>query len=182
MTVRANKPAFSIREKLKELDYAHVPYEKMPAGSVIQVVRGWTQTVDTSTAADTYRDTGLESTINLKFKNSKILIIVTQSIGALGNGTSSLWADIRLQKTVDGVTSTIYANTSNSTVHALSTFYIPGPDFNYGEHSFTEIDSPNTLNSITYKTQYTISSSGGGQVRAQPDAASSTMILMEIVQ
>ena len=39
MTVRANKPAFSIREKLKELDYAHVPYDKMPAGSVIQVVR-----------------------------------------------------------------------------------------------------------------------------------------------
>tara|TARA_B100001094_G_C17926772_1_gene668689 strand:- start:310 stop:834 length:525 start_codon:yes stop_codon:yes gene_type:complete len=36
MTVRANKPEFNIREKLKSLDYAHVPYEKMPAGSVIQ--------------------------------------------------------------------------------------------------------------------------------------------------
>jgi hypothetical protein len=36
MTVRANKPAFNIREKLKELDYSHVPYDKMPAGSVIQ--------------------------------------------------------------------------------------------------------------------------------------------------
>ena len=37
MTVRANKPAFNVREKLKELDYSHLPYEKMPAGSVIQV-------------------------------------------------------------------------------------------------------------------------------------------------
>ena len=37
MTVRANKPAFNVREKLKELDYAHVPYHKMPPGSVIQV-------------------------------------------------------------------------------------------------------------------------------------------------
>ena len=37
MTVRANKPAFNVREKLKELDYSHIPYEKMPAGSVIQV-------------------------------------------------------------------------------------------------------------------------------------------------
>ena len=36
MTVRANKPAFNIREKIKELDYSHVPYDKMPAGSVIQ--------------------------------------------------------------------------------------------------------------------------------------------------
>ena len=39
MTVRANKPEFNIREKLKSLDYGNVPYEKMPAGSVIQVVQ-----------------------------------------------------------------------------------------------------------------------------------------------
>ena len=38
MTVRANKPAFNIREKIKELDYSEVPYEKMPPGSVIQYV------------------------------------------------------------------------------------------------------------------------------------------------
>lgn len=37
MTVRANKPEFNIREKLKSLDYSHIPYEKMPAGSVIQM-------------------------------------------------------------------------------------------------------------------------------------------------
>ena len=35
MTVRANKPSFNVREKLKSLDYSHVPYEKMPEGSVI---------------------------------------------------------------------------------------------------------------------------------------------------
>tara|TARA_B100002019_G_scaffold4628_1_gene3830 strand:- start:1429 stop:1983 length:555 start_codon:yes stop_codon:yes gene_type:complete len=35
MTVRANKPAFNVREKLKSLDYSLVPYEKMPEGSVI---------------------------------------------------------------------------------------------------------------------------------------------------
>ena len=37
MTVRVNKSSFNIREKLSELDYGHVPYEKMPAGSIIQV-------------------------------------------------------------------------------------------------------------------------------------------------
>ena len=35
MTVRANKPEFNIREKLKSLDYAQVPYDKMPLGSCI---------------------------------------------------------------------------------------------------------------------------------------------------
>ena len=38
MTVRANKPEFNIREKLKSLDYSHVPYEKMPSGTVISSV------------------------------------------------------------------------------------------------------------------------------------------------
>ena len=37
MTVRFSKPEFNLREKLTELDYSRVPYEKMPSGSVIQV-------------------------------------------------------------------------------------------------------------------------------------------------
>ena len=35
MAVRVNKDAFNIREKLSELDYGHVPYDKMPLGSCI---------------------------------------------------------------------------------------------------------------------------------------------------
>ena len=38
MTVRISKPEFNLREKLTELDYDRVPYEKMPAGAIIQVV------------------------------------------------------------------------------------------------------------------------------------------------
>ena len=36
MTVRVNKPQLNIRDKLNELDYGHVPYDKMPAGTIIQ--------------------------------------------------------------------------------------------------------------------------------------------------
>ena len=38
MTVRANKPAFNIREKLKSLDYSHLPYDKVQPGGVVQIV------------------------------------------------------------------------------------------------------------------------------------------------
>ena len=41
MTTRVIKPAFNFREKLTELDYAKVPYEKMPSGSVIQVKQNY---------------------------------------------------------------------------------------------------------------------------------------------
>ena len=38
MTVRITKPEFNLREKLTELDYSQVPFQKMPVGSVIQTV------------------------------------------------------------------------------------------------------------------------------------------------
>ena len=37
MAVRVSKPEFNLREKITKLDFDRVPYEKMPAGSVIQV-------------------------------------------------------------------------------------------------------------------------------------------------
>ena len=59
MTVRANKPAFNIREKLKSLDYSHVPYEKMPLGSCI----GSAFYHSSNTGIDNYTiDTGSENT------------------------------------------------------------------------------------------------------------------------
>ena len=39
MAVKVSKPAFNLREKLTELDYSQVPYEKMPSGSVVQYVQ-----------------------------------------------------------------------------------------------------------------------------------------------
>jgi len=81
MTVRVNKPEFNVREKLKSLDYSHVPYEKMPVGSVIQVyskvstneVRG------TVAGGSGFADPGegvLFETLSFcpMFRNSKILL------------------------------------------------------------------------------------------------------------
>jgi len=53
MTVYASKPEINVREKLKELNYGHVPYDKMPAGSVIQTRTykqnsGWISTTSTT--------------------------------------------------------------------------------------------------------------------------------------
>ena len=45
MTVNVTKPAINIREKLAELDFAKVPFQKMPAGSVLQVVNRYSNNV-----------------------------------------------------------------------------------------------------------------------------------------
>jgi len=81
MTIRAHKPEFNFREKLKELDYSHVPYEKMPAGSVIQVYskESSNEYRGSVTGAGGFADVGegyLFETLSFcpRFSNSKLLL------------------------------------------------------------------------------------------------------------
>ena len=69
MTVRAHKPEFNFREKLKELDYARLPYEKMPAGSVIQT-KIVTRTSDLSTTTANSYTSILDMEFTPLFANS----------------------------------------------------------------------------------------------------------------
>ena len=94
MTVRVSEPKFNLREKLTELDYSRVPYEKMPAGSIIQSA---STTITTSlilnAASDSsllgaYSDTPMTFTINPKFSNSKLLVNFEFGI-LVRNGNSS---------------------------------------------------------------------------------------------
>ena len=75
MTVYANKPEINIREKLKELDYGHVPYHKMPSGSVIQYASISTGT-SFSTSSTSYVDSGVDIFFSPTFTNSKIQVTI----------------------------------------------------------------------------------------------------------
>jgi hypothetical protein len=71
MTVRVNKQPLNIREKLSELDYAHVPYEKMPLGSIIQVS---SYNIPTEVTFNTTNfATGYTHPFKPKNRNSKII-------------------------------------------------------------------------------------------------------------
>ena len=73
MTVRANKPAFNLREKIKELDYSLMFYEKMPPGSVIQyVTKAYHNTSGTSNT--TMTASGKKITIYPKYCESQIIV------------------------------------------------------------------------------------------------------------
>jgi hypothetical protein len=80
MTVRAHKPEFNFREKLKELDYSHVPYEKMPAGSVIQT-KFVTRTSDISTSTLNSYTSILDMEFTPLFANSLIELYSDGSYG-----------------------------------------------------------------------------------------------------
>ena len=107
MPVRITKPEINIREKLTELDYGHVPYDKMPAGSVIQTVSEMYNT-RISTGSTSFVSTGFYVEINPKFTNSKIFV----SISTSGNNNNTVGHDLfytlfRITETGIGTTTSL---------------------------------------------------------------------------
>ena len=89
MTVRISKPEFNLREKLTELDYSQVPYEKMPAGSVIQVAFNALYGSAIGTTSSAFQDSGLFVDISPRFATSKIIVsasVDAQTGNAAGKG------------------------------------------------------------------------------------------------
>jgi hypothetical protein len=115
MTVKITKPEVNIREKLTELDYAHVPYEKMPAGSVIQTVSEMYNT-RIATGSTSFVSTGFYVEINPKFKSSKIFV----SISTSGNNNNSVGHDMFY--TLFRITNDGSSNTSLNLGHATLGF------------------------------------------------------------
>ena len=104
MVVKVSKPEVNIREKISELDYAHVPYEKMPAGSVIQTVSE-TYKTRIATGSTAFVATGYYVEISPKFKSSKIFVTISTS----GNNNNSVGHDMfytLFRITNDGSTTT----------------------------------------------------------------------------
>ena len=96
MTFRVTKPEFNLREKITELDYGRVPYQKMPAGSIIQVKQKvitdrYSESVPAGNASGgPYGNIVSSETISPRFNNSKILIMMNLQVGASHDGNISV--------------------------------------------------------------------------------------------
>ena len=97
MTVRITKPEFNLREKLSELDYGRVPFQKMPIGSIIQVKNAQR---DTSLALTANGDI-LETTFT-PLKSTSRMIIDIRLRAREHTGNTAQWF-VGLRKTLDGV-------------------------------------------------------------------------------
>ena len=97
MTIRVSKPEFNLREKLTELDYSRVPYEKMPAGSIIQIKHVQLETQLLLTANGDI----LETTFT-PFRSNSRMIIDIRLRAREESGNNAQWF-VGLKKTVSGV-------------------------------------------------------------------------------
>ena len=160
MTVRANKPAFSIREKLKELDYSHVPYDKMPAGSVIQFKYYKSTNASISTNNTTFTDAGLTASFYPKFANSMIKVEIKSRRFNLVAGDY-----IRVAISRDGGNTYIGEDSQSSTkdLYYQNNNSSSSNQIAYGLY-FPWIDFPNTTEKIDYKIYFAADPISSGTV------------------
>ena len=164
MTVRITKPEFNLRDKLNHLDFDRVPYQKMPAGSFIQIVTGETDSQFNSTSSS-YVNVGLSATISPKFNTSKIYIVVMNTIQQQGNRTRV----------------TLHSSNTNATMHGSSNGLqaYEGNGVNMA-CNIIALDSPNTTSAVTYNMQ--MMNTGGSLHFAQAATHKGRMVLMEVRQ
>jgi len=140
-------------------------------GKVLQVVSA-TYSTATTIATTTMTDTGLSVAITPSSTNSKVLVLVSQTlrfskIGGVTEGGFRLMRDSTAVMTVDP---------DALLVGETQTFSYYG-----ASQALVYLDSPSTTSSTTYKIQAKVKSTGGSQqVDAQNGGATSSIIALEI--
>lgn len=139
-------------------------------GKVLQVVSATYSTTVSSTST-TYADTGLTASITPSATSSKVLILVSQGIWVARNATGS------------GVFAQLQRNgTAIQTVWQQVEAAQPGgnPVVIATQLPYIKLDSPSTTSSVTYKTQFKLSSANAGWSAEANYQTDSNIVLLEI--
>ncbi len=141
-------------------------------GKVLQVVEG-TNAVESSSTSSTYADTGLSVSITPSSATSKVLIIVTQTLGYVNSANEECNAKWQLLRDSTSILAADYALvgtfTGISNTGRLSTY-----------NALTKLDAPATTSAITYKTQFARRTGANSTVFTEFGSAPATIIAMEI--
>jgi hypothetical protein len=137
-------------------------------GKVLQVVSA-TYSTGFSTSSGTFVDTGLTASITPSSASSKVLILVSQN-GCFKNADNSN-SGVLLELLRGGTSIVGFAQSSGYTGSALYNVT--------GSESCSFLDTPATTSATTYKTRIR-NAIGASLVGCQYDAATSTIVLLEI--
>ena len=153
MAINVTKPSVNLREKLNELDYDKVPFQKMPAGSVVQYASSSTGT-SISTTSTTEVDSGVDIIFTPRLANSKVLVTIQSRRFNLVTAAGITILCKRDDSTDIGIQSTIqniYQYNSNTTVsNQIST-----------PLHYTWEDTPNTTEPVKYTIYFFVTSGTG---------------------
>lgn len=132
--------------------------------SIKQIVQGTTTTF-TSATSTSYTDTGLSASITPSSTGSKILVLVSQTIGRDNDGTTQMSLD-RGGSDLKVVAASFNNGTGGSVYSMICLAYL---------------DSPASVSSLTYKTKMK-NRTGAGTHTANGDGTASTDNLIQLIE
>jgi hypothetical protein len=141
-------------------------------GTVLQVVTATTTTTSATSSLNFWIDSNLSASITPKSTNSKILVLVSQSMYNYAAGGGFAAMNVRL---VRGTSTVIQSFIDTGFTRA---YVSPAGVDNVHQFSINYVDSPSTTSSVTYKTQ--VSKNYGDSVYANVNNNPASMTLMEI--
>ena len=138
---------------------------QQPAGAVLQVVEGSTQS-ETFTTSATYVSTNLSASITPTSTTSKILVIVS--------------ATIYVSSSAQNVNATVYrGGTDIASAYSSGVLFFGDGPTGWAKCATTILDSPASTSSLTYFL-YLKASSAGTNVGANRNTTRNSIILVEV--
>ena len=175
MVIRVSKPEFNLRDKISELDYDRVPYEKMPAGSVIQVAVGRLTSEISDNNSSSFMATGLITSLSPRFSNSKFHIQIGGGRLKARNGSG---IEVKMYVSINGESYAVaYSGNRGSTFFYSSSGEIQMPI------SFVDLYTPSTAITSTISFQpYWRSFGGGNNTFHESDSNSYGEVVMTVME
>ena len=145
MTIRIEKPQFNLRDKLSELDFSVLPYDRIPEGTAIQYVQAshTRMTNRFTTNSQSYTATNYDLTITPRSINSRILICANLS----GHTSSNGYGYVR----VYNVTADRYVNHDGGVTNDGMYESAIGGDSQWGMMPVEAVDMPGSTLPQTYR-------------------------------
>ena len=170
MAINVTKPSVNLREKLNELDFDKVPFQKMPAGSVLQVVSYGGSSRTTISSSGTWTATGVTLSITPSATSSKILALVTQPARVIGS--TPMRGGFKLLR---GSTTVWNSSGFSEHLHVRN-----AADEHDTVITFSHLDSPSTTSPTTYTVHATLTT--GTAMLIFEGSFGANITLMEIAQ
>ena len=135
-------------------------------GKVLQVVSA-TYATETDNSTTTYADTGLTATITPTSASSRILVMMSNTIGKNTQDASNA-LNLRIMRGATEILQSKQVNYSGTAIWVIA------------QYAMSYVDSPATTSATTYKLQFRQFSNNGPLIRAQADSGTSSVVLIEI--
>lgn len=173
MTIKVSKPAINLREKLNELDFDRVPFQKMPAGSVVRVVSSPVSRTLFYSQSTIYAEIGTNYRVTLTpVSSSSTFILAFNTQVNLGTNT---FMGFNFMRSTDGGSN--FTNLHPSS--ANESFRNSNSSVMSTSATFSMTDAPNHAGSLTY-TVFAARPTGSSNARLNDNGMGTFLTVTEI--